>query len=168
MIRYRDGKIVSTKGERFSQVTKEESEEMKKSYVSWQPAELTNWMKTNPISELIKNEINLIPLWLQDYLYFLYLTNQFCSFFICDFIHLIYHLFFFQLCFHKFYQTCTKINHLIKEKPRWQLFSDIILPLKVYNKIHTFKLNLINQILNALQDIQSVWSWLHTLDCQML
>jgi len=30
MIRYRDGKIVSTKGERFSQVTKEESEEMKK------------------------------------------------------------------------------------------------------------------------------------------
>jgi len=34
MIRYRDGKIVSTKGERFSQVTKEESEEMKKSYVS--------------------------------------------------------------------------------------------------------------------------------------
>jgi len=31
MIRYREGKIVSTKGERFSQVTKEESEEMKKS-----------------------------------------------------------------------------------------------------------------------------------------
>jgi len=30
LIRYRDGKIVSTKGERFSQVTKEESEEMKK------------------------------------------------------------------------------------------------------------------------------------------
>lgn len=30
MTRYRDGKIVSTKGERFSQVTKEESEEMKK------------------------------------------------------------------------------------------------------------------------------------------
>ena len=50
MIRYRDGKIVSTKGERFSQVknncnhspvpfnmiqvTKEESEEMKKTIVS--------------------------------------------------------------------------------------------------------------------------------------
>ena len=34
MIRYRDSKIVSTKGERFTQVTKEESEEMKKSYVS--------------------------------------------------------------------------------------------------------------------------------------
>lgn len=32
LTRYRDGKIVSTKGERFSQVTKEESEEMKKSY----------------------------------------------------------------------------------------------------------------------------------------
>jgi len=32
MIRYRDGKIVSTKGERFTQVTKQESEEMKKSY----------------------------------------------------------------------------------------------------------------------------------------
>lgn len=129
MIRYRDGKIVSTKGERFSQVTKEESEEMKKSYVSWQPAELSNWMKTNPISELIKNELILIPLWLQDYLYYLYLTNQFCSFFICDFFHLICPLFFFQLCFYKFYQTCTKINYSIKEKPRWQLFSDIILPL---------------------------------------
>lgn len=32
LIRYRDGKIVSTKGERFTQVTKQESEEMKKSY----------------------------------------------------------------------------------------------------------------------------------------
>lgn len=32
MVRYRDGKIVSTKGERFTQVTKAESEEMKKSY----------------------------------------------------------------------------------------------------------------------------------------
>ena len=38
MIRYRDGKIVSTKGERYTQVTKAESEEMKKSIVnnSWQ------------------------------------------------------------------------------------------------------------------------------------
>ena len=36
MIRYRDGKIVSTKGERFTQVTKAESEEMKKSYVNMQ------------------------------------------------------------------------------------------------------------------------------------
>ena len=38
MTRYRDGKIVSTKGERYTQVTKAESEEMKKSYVnnSWQ------------------------------------------------------------------------------------------------------------------------------------
>ena len=34
MIRYREGKIVSTKGERFSQVTKEESEEIKKSIVN--------------------------------------------------------------------------------------------------------------------------------------
>ena len=34
MIRYREGKIVSTKGERFSRVTKEESEEMKKSIVN--------------------------------------------------------------------------------------------------------------------------------------
>ena len=34
MIRYREGKIVSTKGERFSQVTKEESEEMKKTIVN--------------------------------------------------------------------------------------------------------------------------------------
>ena len=34
MIRYRDGKIVSTKGERYTQVSKAESEEMKKSYVN--------------------------------------------------------------------------------------------------------------------------------------
>ena len=34
LIRYREGKIVSTKGERFSQVTKEESQEMKKSIVN--------------------------------------------------------------------------------------------------------------------------------------
>ena len=34
MIRYRDGKIVSTKGERYTQVTKAESDEMKKSYVN--------------------------------------------------------------------------------------------------------------------------------------
>ncbi len=38
MIRYRDGKIVSTKGERFTQVTKAESEEMKKSYVNNLPS----------------------------------------------------------------------------------------------------------------------------------
>jgi len=37
MTRYRDGKIVSTKGERFSQVTKEESEEMKKTIAPDQP-----------------------------------------------------------------------------------------------------------------------------------
>ena len=36
LTRYRDGKIVSTKGERFSQVTKEESQEMKKSIVNIQ------------------------------------------------------------------------------------------------------------------------------------
>ena len=36
LIRYREGKIVSTKGERFSQVTKEESQEMKKSIVNIQ------------------------------------------------------------------------------------------------------------------------------------
>lgn len=34
MVRYRDGKIVNTKGERFTQVTKAESDEMKKSYVN--------------------------------------------------------------------------------------------------------------------------------------
>ncbi len=34
MIRYRDGKIVSTKGERFTQVSKQESEEMKKTIVN--------------------------------------------------------------------------------------------------------------------------------------
>ncbi|XP_059078927.1 CUE domain-containing protein 2-like isoform X1 [Tigriopus californicus] len=34
LIRYRDGKIVSTKGERFTQVSKQESEEMKKSIVN--------------------------------------------------------------------------------------------------------------------------------------
>lgn len=38
MIRYRDGKIVSTKGERFTQVSKAESEEMKKSIGLISPA----------------------------------------------------------------------------------------------------------------------------------
>jgi hypothetical protein len=53
LIRYRDSKIVSTKGERFSQVTKEESEEMKKSYVSWLPAELRD-RRAETISEQIR------------------------------------------------------------------------------------------------------------------
>jgi len=125
MIRYRDGKIVSTKGERFSQVTKEESEEMKKSYVSWQPAELTNRIKANPIFELNTDKFSfqhlvLVPLWLQDYLYFVYL--KFSSFFVCDSFYLIPLLFFFEFCFHNFYQNiCTKINYSIKEKLRWQL-----------------------------------------------
>ena len=57
MIRYRDGKIVSTKGERYTQVTKAESEEMKKSIVnnSWQLLKFTffkilfdiRWQLTN-------------------------------------------------------------------------------------------------------------------------
>jgi len=41
MIRYRDGKIVSTKGERFTQVSKQESEEMKRSIVNIQLPQLT-------------------------------------------------------------------------------------------------------------------------------
>ena len=41
MIRYRDNKIVSTKGERFTQVSKQESEEMKKSIVNMHPS--LNW-----------------------------------------------------------------------------------------------------------------------------
>ena len=36
LIRYREGKIVSTKGERFTQVTKEESLEMKRTIVNIQ------------------------------------------------------------------------------------------------------------------------------------
>ncbi|XP_071113309.1 CUE domain-containing protein 2-like [Haliotis cracherodii] len=38
LIRYREGQVVSTKGERFSEVKKNESEEMKKTYVSLKPA----------------------------------------------------------------------------------------------------------------------------------
>lgn len=80
MIRYRDGKIVSTKGERFTQVTKEESEELKKSYVSWQPMQLKDIFKifekkmsykNNPSAT--QNEFQplillMAPLWLITYL----------------------------------------------------------------------------------------------------
>lgn len=38
LVRYRDNQVVSTKGERFSLVKQEESEEMKKTYVNIKPA----------------------------------------------------------------------------------------------------------------------------------
>ncbi|XP_064594974.1 CUE domain-containing protein 2-like [Liolophura sinensis] len=38
MVRYLDGRVVSTKGERFTEVKKEEDEEMKKTYVNLKPA----------------------------------------------------------------------------------------------------------------------------------
>nr|CAD7393732.1 unnamed protein product [Timema cristinae] len=38
LVRYRDNKIVSLKGERFTEVKKEEDEDMKKTYVSIKPA----------------------------------------------------------------------------------------------------------------------------------
>jgi len=56
MIRYRDGKIVSTKGERFTQVTKEESEELKKSYVSWQPKLLRDLLRIFEMPKQYKND----------------------------------------------------------------------------------------------------------------
>lgn len=37
MIRYREGQVVSTKGERFSEIKKQESQEMKKTYVNLKP-----------------------------------------------------------------------------------------------------------------------------------
>ncbi|XP_076466509.1 CUE domain-containing protein 2-A-like [Babylonia areolata] len=37
MIRYREGQVVSTKGERFSEIKKQESEELKKTYVNLKP-----------------------------------------------------------------------------------------------------------------------------------
>lgn len=37
-LRYRDNQVVSTKGERFSLVKKQESEDMKKTYVNIKPA----------------------------------------------------------------------------------------------------------------------------------
>jgi hypothetical protein len=37
MIRYREGQVVSTKGERFSEIKKQETEEIKKTYVSLKP-----------------------------------------------------------------------------------------------------------------------------------
>ncbi|XP_025098067.1 CUE domain-containing protein 2-like [Pomacea canaliculata] len=39
LVRYRDGQVVSTKGERFSEVKRQESEDMKKTYVSLKPAQ---------------------------------------------------------------------------------------------------------------------------------
>ncbi|KAK3089920.1 hypothetical protein FSP39_007651 [Pinctada imbricata] len=38
MIRYLDSRIVSTKGEKFTEIKKEDSEEMKKTYVHLKPA----------------------------------------------------------------------------------------------------------------------------------
>ncbi|KAJ8314596.1 hypothetical protein KUTeg_006746 [Tegillarca granosa] len=38
MIRYLDGKIVSTKGERYTELKKEDTEEMKKTYINLKPA----------------------------------------------------------------------------------------------------------------------------------
>ncbi|GFG31194.1 hypothetical protein Cfor_07615, partial [Coptotermes formosanus] len=38
LVRYRDNKIVSLKGERFTEVKKEEEDDMKKTYVSIKPA----------------------------------------------------------------------------------------------------------------------------------
>lgn len=38
MLRYLDGRVVSTKGERFTEIKKEDSEEMKKTYVNLTPA----------------------------------------------------------------------------------------------------------------------------------
>ncbi|XP_013776533.1 CUE domain-containing protein 2-A-like [Limulus polyphemus] len=38
LVRYRDNKVVSMKGERYSNIKKEESEEMKKTYISLKPA----------------------------------------------------------------------------------------------------------------------------------
>lgn len=38
MLRYLDGRVVSTKGERFTEIKKEDSEEMKKTDVNLKPA----------------------------------------------------------------------------------------------------------------------------------
>ncbi len=37
-VRYLDGKVVSTKGERFVNLKKEDSDEMKKTYINLKPA----------------------------------------------------------------------------------------------------------------------------------
>ena len=73
MIRYRDGKIVSTKGERYTQVTKAESEEMKKSYVnnSWQLlkffARLRAWHKPVAYHALFLKLFAMIILYYGDF-----------------------------------------------------------------------------------------------------
>lgn len=38
MIRYRDGQVVSTKGERYSEVKRDVSDEMKKTFINLKPA----------------------------------------------------------------------------------------------------------------------------------
>lgn len=38
MVRYLDGRIVSTKGERFTEIKKEDADEMKKTYINLKPA----------------------------------------------------------------------------------------------------------------------------------
>ena len=38
MVRYLDGQVVSTKGEKFTEIKKQEDETMKKTYVNLKPA----------------------------------------------------------------------------------------------------------------------------------
>ncbi len=130
LIRYRDGKIVSTKGERFTQVTKEESEEMKKSYVSWQPTQLRFRFKA-PISELthLRIQFNIFcstliqPLWLQIFSLFWFV--------------LMTKLIFDSLCFvniflSRFYSVSNSTIKLflIKKKPRWTEWRNLLINIK--------------------------------------
>ena len=94
MIRYRDGKIVSTKGERFTQVTKAESDEMKKSYVNipnydygyiWQRLDSCNFYIFNS-SNIMTKSIVAVNSTALNYVYFLaiifHITQSwvFCNF----------------------------------------------------------------------------------------
>jgi len=89
MTRYRDGKIVSTKGERFTQVSKSESEEMKKSIVS--PLNNNNniaWQLQKDddglwLSSILKFYSSLI-LFLSKNIKFLFFLSHHISFYVRD------------------------------------------------------------------------------------
>lgn len=56
-LRYRDNQVVSTKGERFSLVKKQESEDMKKTYVNIKPARKYRFHWENARSEIVRSYV---------------------------------------------------------------------------------------------------------------
>jgi len=133
MIRYRDGKIVSTKGERFTQVTKAESEEMKKSYVNipnydygyiWQRLDICNNYHIDSsaiitILVIVTKSIvavKLIALYEISFLIILYVVSQLHPFnILCNFLRTSINFINYSI------KNLTKVEDVaLKHKVLWQ------------------------------------------------